>query len=74
MNQKSELTIYEELQAHNRITSWLHTFRYKHMLAVLDELVQDRGLAELNILDIGCGPAKLYSILGLYRHVLAFFY
>ena len=57
-------TRYERLQGYNFLTSWLHSLRYHNILKVMEEFSAARQSSEpIRILDIGCGPGKLYSLL-----------
>src|ERR1700733_1679313 len=50
--------IYERNQQFNIVARWLHTLRYRELLSYL------RGLPQpFRLLDIGCGPGKLYQVL-----------
>lgn len=49
---------YEQNQDRNFITRYLHSFRYKNLIAEV------RALPEpIKVLDIGCGPGKAFEIL-----------
>ena len=57
-------TRYEALQGYNVFTRWLHSIRYRHILSVIEEFATcESPRRPVRILDIGCGPAKLYRIL-----------
>jgi SAM-dependent methyltransferase len=49
---------YERNQQFNVVARWLHTLRYRELLASLRDLPQP-----FRLLDIGCGPGKLYQVL-----------
>lgn len=49
---------YERNQQFNAVVRWLHTLRYRELLASLRDLPQP-----FRLLDIGCGPGKLYRML-----------
>jgi hypothetical protein len=49
--------IYEHNQSYNIATRWLHSLRYRHVLEILDGIRQP-----FRLLDIGCGPCKLYEV------------
>lgn len=52
---------YERNQSFNRLVSWLHSRRFRHVIDAIDPVAQlDRSL---QVLDIGCGFAKLYEVL-----------
>jgi SAM-dependent methyltransferase len=57
-------TEYEELQSYNFLTTWLHSVRYQNILRVVKGIADSRTSSEpIRILDIGCGPGKLYGLL-----------
>jgi 2-polyprenyl-3-methyl-5-hydroxy-6-metoxy-1,4-benzoquinol methylase len=61
---KGSQTVYEELQAYNFLTRWLHSGRYRRILKVVERFAAARVSSEpIRILDIGCGPGKLYALL-----------
>ncbi len=59
---KTKLT-YEKLQEYNRITSWLHSRRYSHVIDEFRRCLLTFPQRPIRILDIGCGTAKLYEML-----------
>jgi len=57
-------TQYEKLQGYNFLTNWLHSVRYHNILQVMKIFMAARtSRAPIRILDIGCGPGKLYGLL-----------
>jgi SAM-dependent methyltransferase len=56
-------TNYENNQGFNALVSWLHSYRYKNALRVFRELSASISERPITIVDIGCGDAKLYSLL-----------
>lgn len=55
-------TWYERNQAHNAVTSWLHSLRYKRAIETVLEV--GRTLTRpVRVLDIGCGYGKLFDVL-----------
>ena len=56
-------TEYERRQEFNALVSWLHSFRYKNTIGVLDGLTQGMRGGSVRIIDIGCAHAKLFGIL-----------
>lgn len=63
MKKSDTLEQYEQNQEFNSLTSWLHSHRYKNILAVFDELAESIADRPIRIVEIGCGYAKLFSIL-----------
>jgi hypothetical protein len=59
----SEETEYEKNQRFNPLVSWLHSFRYKNILALVTALAQKSEGKRLRVVEIGCATAKLFSIL-----------
>jgi SAM-dependent methyltransferase len=55
-------TEYERLQQYNFLTRWLHSLRFKHVLRAFADFASVSP-QPFRILDIGCGPAKLYALL-----------
>lgn len=52
---------YERNQSFNRLVTWLHSQRYRHVIdAVKPVAPADRPL---QVLDLGCGFGKLYEVL-----------
>jgi hypothetical protein len=49
---------YDELQQWNFITSWLHSFRYKHVIDALAHLGRP-----FSLIDVGCAYGKLFGVL-----------
>jgi len=56
-------TEYEKNQRFNFIVSWLHSLRYKNIIALFEDLRQKIGNRPIHVLDIGCAHAKLFSVL-----------
>lgn len=56
-------TSYERRQQFNRLVAWLHSFRYKHILRVLEDLSAEIHGRPIRVLEIGCASAKLYGLL-----------
>ena len=55
---------YEKYQNLNLINRYLHSFRYKWILSVFKELRSELfNNNPIKVLDIGCGPCKLYETL-----------
>src|SRR3984957_6685236 len=50
--------VYERNQSFNRTTRWLHSLRYRQVLKILSGIQQP-----FRLLDIGCGPCKLYEVI-----------
>jgi len=52
---------YERNQSFNRLVTWLHSQRYRHVIDAVKPIVPiDRPL---QVLDIGCGLGRLYDVL-----------
>jgi SAM-dependent methyltransferase len=49
---------YERNQSFNFVARWLHSLRYRHLIDALRAIPQP-----FRLLDIGCGPGKLYQLL-----------
>ena len=58
-----EYTLYEKEHNTNFITSFLHAYRYKWILSVFNNLVNEINDRPITVVDIGCGPCKLFKIL-----------
>lgn len=67
MNQKPAhpdvASTYEQGQQFNRLVSWLHSFRYAHILRVFERLSTEIRDRPIRVLEIGCASAKLYGML-----------
>lgn len=63
MQKEEQLEAYEKSQSFNKLTAWLHSHRYKHILRVFDELTQSITDRPIRVVEIGCGYAKLFSLL-----------
>jgi hypothetical protein len=59
-NSRSSLTYYEKNQAFNPLVSFLHSFRYKHLLNLFARLQSGNCL---RVVDIGCAHAKVFQLL-----------
>jgi hypothetical protein len=56
-------TAYEKNQRFNAITRWLHSFRYRSILRIFDEMrarIPDRPI---RVLELGAATGKLYSVI-----------
>jgi len=56
-------TEYEKNQRFNILVSWLHSYRYKNILGVFEELSASNNGNPIRVVDVGCAHAKLYSFL-----------
>jgi len=56
-------TEYERNQRFNFLVSWLHTFRYRNILALFEAIAREIGSRPIKVIEIGCAHAKLYSVL-----------
>ena len=59
----SPRTTYEQRQHFNPLTTWLHSFRYRHIHRVFAHLSVEIGDRPIRVIDIGCGYAKLFTVL-----------
>ncbi|MCX5804022.1 MAG: class I SAM-dependent methyltransferase [Proteobacteria bacterium] len=62
-NQNTEETYYEKNQRFNFLVSWLHSFRYKNILALFRAVACQTEGKKIKVVEIGCAHAKLFSIL-----------
>lgn len=60
---KFDETPYEKNQRFNPVVSWLHSFRYKKVFAAFSEVAQKNIGKKINVVEIGCAHAKLFSVL-----------
>lgn len=58
-----EYTNYEKLQNKNLITKYLHSYRYKWILSIFENLSKEKNNKPITVVDIGCGTCKLFHIL-----------
>ncbi|MDK9725208.1 MAG: class I SAM-dependent methyltransferase [Sterolibacteriaceae bacterium MAG5] len=56
-------TEYEKNQRFNLLVSYLHSFRYRNILTLFKSVTGDAKGKPINVVDIGCAHAKLFSIL-----------
>lgn len=56
-------TEYERNQRFNFLVSYLHGVRYKNILALFRAAARGAGGKSINVVDIGCAHAKLFSVL-----------
>jgi len=54
-------TPYERRQQFNRVTSWLHSHRYRHIHRVFARIAAEVGDRPIRVIDVGCGYAKLFD-------------
>lgn len=54
---------YERNQARNRLFAWLHGLRFRHALRVIDAAAAALEGRPVRVVDIGCGQARLFSLL-----------
>ncbi len=45
------------------MVAWLHSFRYKHIVALLGRMDREAQGRPIKVVDIGCAHAKLFAIL-----------
>lgn len=63
MDESHTIEKYEQNQEFNSLTSWLHSHRYKNILAVFDELTKSIPDRPIKTVEVGCGSAKLFPLL-----------
>jgi hypothetical protein len=56
-------TSYERNQQFNRLVTWLHSIRYKHILGLFESLTKQVVDRRIKVVEIGCAHAKLFSVL-----------
>lgn len=56
-------TEYETKQRFNFLVSYLHSFRYRNILALFSAAAREAGAKPIKVVEIGCAHAKLFSIL-----------
>jgi hypothetical protein len=56
-------TCYERHHNFNRLTTWLHSFRYKAVVTIAENLAREIKDGPVRVLDIGCAHAKIFEIL-----------
>lgn len=54
---------YNDILSHSFVTSWLHSFRYKHILSVVQEFALENPERKINIVEVGSADSKLYALL-----------
>lgn len=60
--QNVKLTEYEKNQEFNAVTSWMHSFRYRHIVTIFSELSVQLN-RPIKVFEIGAGSGKLFSVL-----------
>lgn len=56
-------TEYERNQRFNFLVSYLHSLRYRNILALFRTFQRQAGGKPINVVDIGCATAMLFSVL-----------
>lgn len=56
-------TEYERNQRFNFLVSYLHSFRYRNILALFKVVARETRGKPIKVIDIGCAHAKLFSVL-----------
>ncbi len=56
-------TAYEKKLKSKAIVRWLHSFRYKHLISIMEGLVEASGGRPVRIVEVGCAHAKLFDLL-----------
>ncbi|CEF54773.1 class I SAM-dependent methyltransferase [Acetobacter ghanensis] len=60
---ETNLTRYEKIQNFNPLVSRLHGTRYKHLIALFNDLSLKNPSRPLKVVDIGCAHAKAFDVL-----------
>lgn len=60
---QTHTTAYEKTQQFNAIVSWLHSYRYKNIIAVFEQFSVSTNKDIIKVVEIGCAHAKIFSIL-----------
>ena len=58
-----EQTCYERNHSFNRLTTWLHSFRYTAVVNIAEDLANKIKDRPIRVLDIGCAHAKPFELL-----------
>lgn len=66
MQTESSAKEYEHNQSLNPINTWLHSFRYRHILDVVGTIELRRPI---RVVEIGCAYAKLFDVLSEYFEI-----
>lgn len=53
------LTAYEQVHRHNSVTQWLHSFRYRNAIDVMQQV----KASPAKVVEVGCGLTALFSTL-----------
>lgn len=56
-------THYERTLGHNALTRWLHSVRYKHVLALFQDLASADPDKAIKVVEVGCAHGKLFGLL-----------
>jgi SAM-dependent methyltransferase len=56
-------TGYEQKQQFNSVVSWLHSFRFQHIVQVFESLREKVADRPIRVVEIGCAHGKLFSFL-----------
>lgn len=54
---------YEQAQNFNFLTRWLHSFRYKEIYRVMEDLAKSKGDESIRIFEIGSAYGRLFALL-----------
>ena len=57
-----KLTHYEKTQNFNSVTRWLHSFRYRKIVQIFEQLTKELN-RPIRVFEIGAASGKLYSVL-----------
>jgi hypothetical protein len=56
-------TEYERKLKSKAIVRWLHSFRFKHLRAIVADLAEEVGERPVRIVEVGCAHAALFELL-----------
>jgi SAM-dependent methyltransferase len=59
----AESCYFERMHGYNRLTAWLHSFRYQAVLREVEAFQSKIGERPVRVLDIGCAHARLFPML-----------
>jgi SAM-dependent methyltransferase len=56
-------TFYEKNQNYNPLVAYLHSLRYKHLIALFELISSQDSQKTLKVIDIGCAHAKTFGLI-----------
>jgi SAM-dependent methyltransferase len=60
---------YEERQRFNRVVAWLHSFRYRQIVALFDRMAREAQGQQIKVVEIGCAHGTLFATLNERFHI-----